>query len=219
MLVRKTSPHRRPQPIESTLSKFAALGVRGQSDTFAVYRPSGLRCGARRCNAVAAQARAPFARLAVTGESNVREDLPAFIADFGDMNAVFSQKLTALRFTEPHENGSVYPICTLVDWLHCFRWLCWNRESVTYKESTGVCGSTPPFRTKRTKFSTHVEQAMKLRLPQSFSGSKSSLLILAFPSATPLRNSSAAIGVAPAFEADPPWSGECEAHLGYLRWG
>jgi hypothetical protein len=48
---------------------------------------------------IAAFARAPFARLTVACEAHRPENLPAFIAGLGDIDTMFSEKLSALVFS------------------------------------------------------------------------------------------------------------------------
>ena len=54
---------------------------------------------------IAAQTRAPLTLLAVSGESNVAEDLSALIARLGHIHAVRAQEFAALGFSEPHGNA------------------------------------------------------------------------------------------------------------------
>lgn len=51
---------------------------------------------------IAAQTRAPFARLAVAREANMAENLSAFVAYFRDIDAMLRQERAALFFSQTH---------------------------------------------------------------------------------------------------------------------
>jgi hypothetical protein len=70
-------------------------------DGLILARPSVFR-GGDLLSPIATETRAPLALLAEASESNVTEDLPALVADFGYIDTVLLQKLTASRFSEPH---------------------------------------------------------------------------------------------------------------------
>ena len=85
------------------------------------------------------------AGLAVTSESNVPEDLSAFVADLSYVDSVLRQQRSALFFSDPHENTSrIYARQIAEIWVQLgsktlFRWGP-NRtiEGISAAESTGL---------------------------------------------------------------------------------